>query len=268
MTEKERREKGLPPSPAQLALHKHFRKEAEEHTRRAEQTIASVMGPTLSTISEFAERMQPTFRMMQTVMEPMRRFQENMDSITANHKDFEDSMRVMSSAITMPSIMRELSVPIEPIRYVPERAQRPVHVHVEITEGHAEMIADKFATKLIERGITAQVHTTSMQVDLFYSFKERILRRSVGMVERTARFEGSEKNKRRDLFEKLVRAKHGIETSELKEYLGCPTIDATYKVIQGLNKKMREELGLTMNIADGSDKSNYRINTHIAIHIV
>ena len=268
MTERERREKGLPPSSAQLALYEHFQKEADEHKRRAEEMLAAVTGPAMRSATAIAESMQPALRMMQAVTEPFMRIEEQIASATSHYKDLDESMRRISSAMTMPKLSPEIFAPSEPIRYVPEQERRSISVRVELTESHIEMIVDKFATKLIERGITVQVHTTSAQIDLMYDRKERTLTRRIGTIERVARFDGKEDNKRRDLFDKLVRAKHGVGTPELQKYLGCPSTDATYKVIQGLNNKMADNLGLTANIADGSDKGGYRINSQISINEV
>ncbi len=192
-------------------------------------------------------------------MEPLMRFQKQMDQMLEERRRLAENMKSITTFVPAVPVHHEV------VRYIPEAEQV---VHVELSESHCEIIAEKFTTKLIERGGTVHVHTTSAQIDLFYNPKERTLTRHIGTTERAARFDGNEDNKRRDLFEKLAKAKRGIATDELKEYLGCPNITATYKVIQGLNKKMIDELGLTMNIVDGGDKGGYRIHRSIAIHEV
>ena len=242
---------------------------AQQDIEERLQRVSAVVGPMLSR-TLMSDELQRSFRMlseavnnsyapmMRTVaelaktMEPMLRFQKQMADMAMKRQQFLES-------ITAPTIY-------EPIHYVPEHEQRPIKVTVELTEKHCEMIGNTVATALIERGVTMQVHTTSAQIDLTYDRKTRTLTRRVGTAERSVRFDGKEDNKRRELFEKLVRSHRGVSTQELRDYLDCPNTDATYKVIQGLNKKIADNLGLTMNIADGSDKGGYRIHAQVAIH--
>ena len=268
MTERERREQGLPPSPAQLALYEHFQREADEHKRRAEEMLEAVMGPATRSMAAIAESMQPALRMMQTIAEPLAHFQEHIAAVSTYYKDLDESMRVISEAMTMPTILPETFRTQEPIRYVPERKQRPVSVQVELTETHVEMMADKFATKLVERGMVITMHATSAQIDLFYNPTTQQFTRPVHTIERSMRFDGGEDNKRRDLFEKLRKTRGYVETSELKRILNCRTNDAVYKIVQGLNNQAADKLGLTMKLVEGLQGRGYRVNSQIAIHEV
>jgi hypothetical protein len=257
---------------SELAL--AIQKDAEEKLK----TVTVALGPVLSR-SFMSDDVMRSFRSlgeaMSTISVPMQRMTEEIAKISEPYIRFQQQMneaveahKRLFESFSAPTIPRELFIEREPVRYVPEYQQRPTKVTVELSEKHCEMIGNSVATALIERGVTIQVHHTSAQIDLTYNRQEHTLTRRVGTMERTTRFDGKEDNKRRELFEKLARATRGIATDELKEYLDCPSIDATYKVIQGLNKKIADDLSLTMNIADGSDKGGYRINSQIAVHVV
>ncbi len=193
-------------------------------------------------------------------MEPLIRFQKQVDRAFEEHRRFAKIMQPTAIRIHSQSVENRSLV-----RYVPEVAQPR---YVELSEAHVEVLADRVVSKLVERNATLHIHTTSAQIDLVYDRKTHTLTRHIGTTVRSLRFDGRENNKRRDLFEKLIRAKSSIGTHELKTFLNCTSTDATYKVIEGLNGKMTDELGLTMNIANGSDKSGYRIDRQIAVHEV
>lgn len=259
MTERERREQGLSPTPAQLARYEYVQKENEE-------ALTAVAEPAVRSLTIFAESMQSTFRAVQTAMEPFTRMQEQIARAASYYKNLDESMRRISMAMDMPKLSPTIFSPAESVHYVPEREQRPISVRIELTERHCEMIGGSVATALIERGAVVHVYTTTAQIDLRYDRKRRFVSRTIDTLERTACFDGKEDNKRRDLFERLIRTKHPIDTTELIEALNCPSVDATYKVVQGLNKKLADDLGLTMNFADGSDKGGYHVHAAIAVH--
>lgn len=259
MTERERREQGLPPSPAQVALYTSIQREAEER-------ITVMAGPALKSVTALAESVQPALRSMQLLAEPVIHAHTQMADAMSHFNELHARIHQMSIALARPSIPTEVFEKPEPIAYIPARAQRSVVVHVEMTGQHCELIGESVATALFNRGAVVHVYSTTAQIDIQYDGQRRSVSRMVSTAQRTATFTGTEDNKRRELFERLIRAKRPIDGPELKEYLGCRSMDATYKVVQGLNNKLRDELGLTVNFADGSDRGGYHVHSTVAVH--
>jgi hypothetical protein len=272
MVEKRLQEQETSLSPTRTATHKRLKKEAEAHAHYIQMTYGPMICEAAETVAALGETMQPLLETVQAAAEPLAQMQEQLASLSLPVIDvdaFNGIADYLSLVTTMPRPLPIIQKSPEPVRYVPESESRPVVVHVELTDEHCKKIGNSIATTLLENNALVHVYTTTAQIDLEYDHKARTVSRIIGTREYKSRFDGQDDNKRRDTFEWLVRARRArrlLDVKKLKEDLGCPSITAVYKVIQGLNKKLNDDLYVVVNFADGSDKLGYHMHDSIAVH--
>lgn len=232
--------------------------EARREAQRTVETMNRALQPTLRVLnSDFMRNLMSMANAANRHMEPLLRFQKQMDSVLGEHRE------ALGCALS-PFVSAAYTHATHPetIHYIPAR---PV-IKSEPREINVESIAEELVAVFAKKGLVLIERTTFAQIDLVYNRKNRTLEYSAGTAHRATSFQDTESNKRRELFDTLVQTKRKITGRELKKILGCPNTDATYKVVQGLNRKMKNELGLTVNIVDGSGRDGYHIHKTIAIH--
>lgn len=229
MTEKERREKGLPPSPATEALMDTIRKDAEEKmqyvTEMTRPIFAGIAGPTAS-IAESIGRMSG----------PINEAGSAIAKMTEAHN----------------STLSEFARMYEPKEYsIPAIAFRP--------DRTVRLAPDQF-NELVKRLQTQETPQHGKTTDLMYDWQEKEFYRFVFEQKVSSPFIDTEDNKRRLLIEKLLRAGGYVKTEKLAALLHCSTKQLG-NIVAAINSRVEADLTLKDGpIIDSKRISGYRIN--------
>jgi hypothetical protein len=235
MTEKERRDKGLPPSPATVALFESIQKDAEEKMQYMAQMMrpifADIAGPT-SSIAESIRRMSG----------PMNEAGSAIAKMTEAHNS------TLSEFARIYEHKEERILPVMTFRKEPRTVR---------------LAPDQF-DELVKK-VTTPEKQNVLFMDLMYSRSTKELYRDVYSQRFASVFMDSEDNKRLLLVEKLIESGKPIATRKLADYLNC-TQKAVQNLVQAINAKIESDLHLPQSLIKANRGSGYYINKFFCIY--
>lgn len=245
MTERERREKGLPLNPERLAAYEHIQKDAEAKT----QIMAEMISPVISRLQERITGLAASIDHNQM----WRRMHQNISPVfelasraAAAQKEREEFFANIwkSPVIDKSVVMRR-----------PEVSNAPRRVTIDQEQ------FDMLITKLNER--------PAMQndvIELMYDWQEKGFYRFALGQKLSSSFTDRRDNKRRQLTEKLLSARGYISTKKLMSSLRC-SAKQIGNMITAVNDKVGADLTLrTEPLIDSKRGSGYRINPAYLVH--
>jgi hypothetical protein len=236
MTEKERREQGLPPSPSSLALTDTIRKDGEEMmeymAKMMRPVLVDITGPT-SSIAESIRRMSGPMNDAGSVIAKMAEaHQSTLSEFARVYEHKED--RIGIPAITFRNEPRT-------VRLAPDQF-------------------DELVKKM-----AAPEKQNTLYMDLMYSRSTKEMYRDVYNQRFTSTFKDSEGNKRLLLVEKLIDSGKPVATKKLAEYLNY-TQKAVQNLVQAINAKIESDMHLPQSLIKANRGSGYYINKFFCIY--
>lgn len=251
MTEKERREKGLPPSPARVALLETIQKDAEKHMA----AVAVAMRPLTESLA--SESMQGLFRSLAQTMEPMTRIQESLKTL---NEPFERMRGLAAHFQEEDRRAKELMLSIAaPREYVfPAVAYNPEPRVVRLAR-------DQF-DELVERVSATASPQNAQYMDLMYERTTKELYRYVYSKRFYSSFKDTEDNKRLLLLSKLLKNAKPVATRDLAAYLGCSQ-KQVQNLVQAVNAKLEHDLKLPQAFIIANRGSGYYINKFYCVYM-
>ncbi len=234
MTEKERREQGLPPSPASLALTDTIRKDAEEKmeymAKMMRPVLVDIAGPT-SSIAESIRRMSGPMNEAGSVIARIAEVQKSTLSEFAPIYEYKEERILPMTFRNEPRTVR--------------------------------LAPDQF-DELVKK-VTAPEKQNTLYMDLMYSRSTKELYRDVYSQRFASAFKDSEDNKRLLLVEKLIDSDKPVATKKLAEYLNC-TQKAVQNLVQAINAKIESDMHLPQSFIKANRGSGYYINKFFCIY--
>lgn len=180
--------------------------------------------------------------------------------------EIAESVRPATEAMTQ--IAHEMNKQREVLNFHPEPMisrdvffVAPIPRHQAVAPIDYDTLADKVA---------ARVHSSAstMNAELFYDPKSKELSRTILRKKSVSAFEKIKGNKRKRLFERLLRAVGKfVKTEDLVEFLDCPDAQALTKIVQAINAKARRDLHIS-RLIEGRKGDGYRLNPDISIQRV
>jgi uncharacterized protein YbaR (Trm112 family) len=117
---------------------------------------------------------------------------------------------------------------------------------------------------LIDKRLKPQTRNDkSTDTDIFYSKKDKTLKRHIGPKALEYKFA---QGKRHLLFDLLVLTETYTQTETLKDKLSCPSKNAVYKLVEGINTRSRNDLRIDDSLIEGREGFGYRLNPKFKIH--
>ena len=236
MTERERRAKGLPPSPASLAFTESIRKDAEEKM----EYMANMMRPVLADIAGQTASIAESIRNMSG---PMNEAGSAIAKMTEAHNStLSEFARIYEHK------EERISVPVMAFRNEPRTVR---------------LAPDQF-DELVKK-VAAPEKQNALYMDLMYSRSTKELYRDVYNQRFASAFKDSEDNKRLLLIEKLIDSGKPVQTKKLAEYLDC-TQKAVQNLVQAINAKIDSDLHLPQTLIKANRGSGYYVNKFFCIY--
>lgn len=234
MTERERREQGLPLSPTALGLAESVRKDAEEKMRY----MAEAIRPALADIVGPSTKLSEALRV---ASEPF----NQISSVVAKQAE------AFKALAEFPRVYEPHEYVIPAIRYHNE--SRTVR-----------LAPDQF-DELVKKVAVREAPQNSQYIDLMYDRGTKELYRIVYDQRPTSSFKDSTDNKRLRLLEVLIDSGKPTATKKLAEYLRCSQ-KQVQNLVQAINAKVDDDLRIPQPLIKANRGSGYYLNKFFCVH--